>query len=108
MTSPERYGWVRVLCNDQATAPRIAGIQRRLHTRGLYRGRIDGRYDRETVEAVRRFQDESHISHHGYLSYETVAALEAPPPPPRPEPVTFRQLTTFDTGYIDWPGKVRY
>ncbi len=111
MTSPERYGWVRVLCNDQATAPRIAGLQRRLHARGLYRGRIDGRYDGQTAYAVRRFQDERHISHHGYLSYETVEALEGPPQSqyqPRPEPVAYRQLTTFDTGYIDWPGKVRY
>ena len=104
MVSPERYGWVRVLCGDQATPPRIARLQRGLHARGLYRGEIDGRYDEETAFAVRRFQQEGHIEHRGYLSYETEAAIDEPPPPPRPRP----QLTTFDTGYIDWPGKVGY
>jgi hypothetical protein len=104
MISPERYGWVRVLCSTDATPDRISTVQRRLYDRGMYRGAIDGRYDAQTAYAVRRFQSERHIEDRGYLSYQTLSALEVPPP----RPVYWRRPTTFDTGVLDWPGKTRF
>ncbi len=108
MISPERYGWIRVLCDDDATPDRISVIQRRLHDRGLYRGEIDGRYDARTAWAVRRFQSERRIEDRGYLGYDTMSALEAPPRPPAYYRSYWSRPTTFDTGVISWPGKVVY
>ena len=102
--APERLGWVRVLCADEVTPARVAHLQRRLHARGLYRGEIDGRYDEETAGAVASFQQERHIEHHGYLSYQTVSALEEP----SPIVVYRRRPSTFERGYVSWPGKSRY
>ena len=82
----ERQGWIRVLCEGDATPVRIRGLQRRLHERGLYDGAETGRYDDGTASAMRRFQRERHIAGGGHLSLGAVAALEdgpayAPPPP---------------------------
>lgn len=85
--TPERYGWIRVICDKDATRETITRIQRRLHDHGVYQGGFDGRYDAATAEAVTRFQGARHIEHGGYLSYQTMEALEAPPVPvraPRP------------------------
>ena len=101
--APARLGWIRVLCADDATPERVSRLQRGLHARGLYRGEIDGRYDEQTADAVIAFQHARHIEHRGYLSYETLTALEAPLPP-----VFWRRPTTFERGYLDWPGKSRY
>ncbi|MHB8285997.1 MAG: peptidoglycan-binding domain-containing protein [Caulobacteraceae bacterium] len=106
MISPERYGWVRVLCDTDATPTRISSVQRRLSERGMYRGAIDGRYDEQTAYAVRRFQSERHIEDRGYLSYQTLSALEVAPP--APQRVYWRRPTTFETGVLDWPGKTRF
>lgn len=108
LVQPERYGWVRVLCDTDATPARIAGVQRWLRERGYYDGEVDGRYDDETARAVRRFQDDRGIFHRGYLSYDTLRELDPPPPPPPPRMEGYYGLTTFDTGVIDWPGKVRF
>ena len=102
--APARLGWIRVLCADDATPERVSRLQQGLHARGLYRGEIDGRYDEQTADAVIAFQHERHIEHRGYLSYETLGALEAPPPPP----VYWRPRTSFDRGYLEWPGKSHY
>ncbi len=101
---PARLGWIRVLCADDATPERVSRLQRGLHARGLYRGEIDGRYDEQTADAVIAFQHERHIEHRGYLSYETLGALEGPPPPP----VYWRPRTSFERGYLEWPGKSHY
>ena len=106
LITPERYGWVRVLCDTDATPTRISSVQRRLAERGEYRGAIDGRYDEQTAYAVRRFQSERHIEDRGYLSYQTLSALDVAPPQPRP--VYWRRPTTFETGVPDWPGKTRF
>ena len=130
--APERLGWIRVLCADDVTPERVEHLQRRLHERGLYRGEIDGRYDEQTEEGVVAFQRERRIAHRGYLSYETVSALEegpspccaaAPPPPccapvvaapccvpvaPPPRVIYWRRPTTFERGYVSWPGKSAY
>ena len=72
----ERYGFIRVLCDTDITRDRVVGIQRRLHDGGYYAGAYTGQYDAPTAQAVTRFQSERHISHGGYLSVETVRAIE--------------------------------
>jgi len=75
LISPERYGWIRVLCDNEATPARIVGVQRQLYAAGVYQGPLDGRYDENTTAAVRRFQAQRHIEDRGYLSYATLSAL---------------------------------
>jgi peptidoglycan hydrolase-like protein with peptidoglycan-binding domain len=75
LISPERYGWIRVLCDTEATPARIVGVQRQLSAAGVYQGPIDGRYDANTTAAVERFQSQRHIEDRGYLSYSTLSAL---------------------------------
>ena len=132
LISPERYGWIRVLCDTEATPARIMGVQRQLSAAGVYQGPIDGRYDVNTTVAVQRFQAERHIEDRGYLSYATLSALntysqnsfgrsgydqggyyQAPypypypqAPYPRPYAYPYWPLTTFDTGVLTWPGKL--
>jgi hypothetical protein len=80
--SPEQYGWIRVICDHDATREKIGHIQHRLHEYGDYQGGYDGAYDAATAAGVVRFQHEHHIEHGGYLSYQTMSALEAAPPAP--------------------------
>jgi len=75
LISPERYGWIRVLCENEATPARIVGVQRQLSAAGVYQGPINGRYDPNTTMAVERFQAQRHIEDRGYLSYATLSAL---------------------------------
>jgi peptidoglycan hydrolase-like protein with peptidoglycan-binding domain len=75
LISPERYGWVRILCDTEATPARIVGVQRQLSAAGVYQGPLDGRYDSNTTAAVQRFQAQRQIEDRGYLSYATLAAL---------------------------------
>jgi len=75
LISPERYGWIRVLCDTEATPARIVGVQRQLSAAGVYQGPIDGRYDANTTAALERFQSQRHIEDRGYLSYSTLSAL---------------------------------
>jgi hypothetical protein len=105
MVAPERMGWIRVLCADDVTPARVERLQRGLYEQGYYRGGFDGRYDAQTASAVSAFQGARHIHHRGYLSFETVGAIEAAPPP---RVIYLRRPTTFDRGYVTWPGKSRY
>ena len=73
---PDRYGFIRVLCEDQLTGARISGLQSQLHQRGYYSGAVTGRYDAATAAAVAQFQTGANIAHGGYMSVETVQALE--------------------------------
>lgn len=73
---PDRYGFIRVLCEDELTGPRVSGIQRQLHSRGYYSGGFTGRYDTATAAAVAQFQAGANIAHGGYMSFETAQALE--------------------------------
>ncbi|CAN5311832.1 hypothetical protein BH09PSE2_BH09PSE2_06480 [soil metagenome] len=72
----ERVGWVRVLCDTDITPDRVRGLQRKLHAHGEYQGEETGRYDQTTADAVARFQRERKIDHGGYLSQQTVEAIE--------------------------------
>ena len=76
---PERYGFIRVLCDTDITRDRVDTIQRKLHDHGYYAGAYTGQYDAVTAQSVARFQSAQHIAHGGYLSVETVRAIEAPP-----------------------------
>jgi hypothetical protein len=71
-----REGWIRVLCDQDTTPDRIRHVQRKLHERGYYRGQESGRYDQATSAAVARFQHETRIAHGGYLSLDTLQALD--------------------------------
>ena len=85
-----RFGWIRVLCDGDVTEDRVRHLQHRLHEHGVYRGDFNGAYDSGTAAAVGEFQHRRHLDHGGYLSLDTVDALEgapeaylpAPPPPP--------------------------
>ena len=74
---PAQYGWIRVLCDRDATPERIGRIQHSLYERGYYRGAFNGRYDEATATAVAQFQASAHIAHGGYLSIQTIDALDA-------------------------------
>lgn len=84
--TPERYGWIRVICDHDATPDKIGHIQRRLHDWGVYQGGYDGKYDAATSAAVARFQETRGIKHGGYLSYQTMEALDAAPSQPEAAP----------------------
>ncbi len=78
--TPERYGWIRVICDKDATADRIRHIQQRLRAWGDYSGAETGRYDQTTADAVARFQAQRRIDHGGVLSVKTAEALDEAPP----------------------------
>jgi peptidoglycan hydrolase-like protein with peptidoglycan-binding domain len=79
-TTPERYGWIRVVCDKDATEDKIRHVQRRLHEWGDYDGAYDGHYDDVTAKGVVRFQEQRHLDHGGYLSVKTVEELDGAPP----------------------------
>jgi hypothetical protein len=85
MISPERYGWIRVLCDTEATPARIVDVQRQLSAAGVYQGPIDGRYNGDTTAALQRFQTQRHIEDRGYLSYATLTALSGYSQSPHPQ-----------------------
>jgi hypothetical protein len=122
LIAPEREGWVRVLCDADATPTRIRRLQRRLHADGDYAGEVSGRYDEATASAVHRFQVRRHIAHGGFLSLRTMEAIESggapyayastaalPPPaviPPPPPPVVILPPPHEDgPRWLSWPGK---
>jgi len=53
----------------------IAGAQHQLMTRGYYRGRVDGKYGRQTALALRAFQSSAGLPPTGRLDVETLGAL---------------------------------
>ena len=107
--SPARYGWIRVLCDTDATPERIGHVQHALHDRGYYHGEASGHYDRATVEAVTEFQAGAHINHGGYLSLQTLQALDEQPPaayPPAYAPapvVAYGYQSGYQSGYQPGP-----
>ncbi len=76
LVAPERYEWVRVLCKTNATTEAITGVQSQLKSLGYYQGALDGHLDLPTENAVRQYQREVGIPHGGYLSLDTIHALE--------------------------------
>ena len=74
--SLDKFGWVRVLCDQDVTPIRVRTLQSKLRAHGDYQGEESGRYDQATADAVARFQETQHIDHGGYLSLQTVDAIE--------------------------------
>jgi peptidoglycan hydrolase-like protein with peptidoglycan-binding domain len=56
----------------------VAELQRQLMIAGYYRGRIDGRYGRQTAFALREFQFASGLPPTGHIDMSTVEALGLP------------------------------
>ena len=56
----------------------IAGAQYQLMSRGYYRGRVDGKYGRQTAFAVRAFQSSAGLPSTGRLDTQTLEALGSP------------------------------
>lgn len=81
----ERRAWVRVLCETEADAETIRALQAALARRGHYRGPVDGLYGPATARAVSGFQLDAGVPHEGYLSHDTLAALEVERPRPAPK-----------------------
>jgi hypothetical protein len=96
---PDRYGFVRVLCETDITSDRVIGIQRQLHSRGYYRGGFSGQYDAATAAAVAQFQSQASIGHGGYLSFETVRALDSGVGAPAPYYGGYAPQPVYGGGY---------
>lgn len=72
-----RYGFVRVLCDDDYTPGQVTRLQQQLRQGGYYTGAYSGQYDAATAAAVSRFQSSRQIAHGGYLSMDTLSALDS-------------------------------
>jgi hypothetical protein len=63
--------------NDAIPAPdsTVSAIQTDLSKAGYYHGAIDGRYGRDTRDAVARYQTDHHLNATGTLTTQTLQAL---------------------------------
>lgn len=73
--APERYEWVNVLCDTNATPQAISQLQSALQARGYYSGPIDGQLGSGTATALERYQRENGISHLGVITMDTLRSL---------------------------------
>ena len=73
--APERYEWVNVLCDTNATPQAISQLQGALQARGYYTGQVDGILGPQTASALERFQRDNGISHLGIITVETLRML---------------------------------
>ena len=73
----------------------IAGAQQQLMGRGYYRGRVDGKYGRQTVFALRAFQSNAGLPPTGRLDTETLEALGS-------SDGDFAYLAPASRGYETW------
>jgi len=73
----------------------IAEAQYQLMSRGYYRGRVDGKYGRQTAVAVRAFQLKAGLLPTGRLNVETLQALGSPD-------AEFAYLAPAPRGYETW------
>jgi peptidoglycan hydrolase-like protein with peptidoglycan-binding domain len=73
----------------------IAGAQYELMSRGYYRGRVDGKYGRETAFALRGFQSSAGLPPTGRLDTQTLDALGSSEP-------DFAYLAPASRGYEMW------
>lgn len=77
LVSPERLAWTEVLCDTNATAAKIASVQRALTEAGYAPGPADGVFGRRTLRAMEAFQRDNGLMV-GALTRETVEALDVP------------------------------
>jgi peptidoglycan hydrolase-like protein with peptidoglycan-binding domain len=73
----------------------IAGAQYQLMSHGYYRGRVDGKYGRQTAFAVRTFQSSAGLAPTGRLDMETLDALGS-------SDTDFAYLAPATRGYETW------
>ncbi len=73
----------------------IAGVQYQLMSRGYYRGRVDGKYGRETAFALRAFQSRAGLPSTGRLDTGTLEALGS-------YDVDFAYTAPRSPGYETW------
>jgi hypothetical protein len=67
--------WSQILCDVNATQPKVMEIQNALMTAGFNPGPIDGNLGNETMAAVVAYQKAKGLAEDGYLTMETVKAL---------------------------------
>lgn len=73
--SPERYEWVRVLCDTNATPAAISQLQSTLAARGFYNGAVDGRLGPATSDALSAYQRANNMPHVGFVTLEALNSL---------------------------------
>lgn len=73
----------------------IAGAQYELMSRGYYRGRVDGKYGRQTAFALRTFQSSAGLPPTGRLDMHTLEALGS-------SDADFAYLAPASRGYETW------
>ena len=75
LRTPERFEWVPVLCDTNATPQALRSIQTALTERGYYTGAINGQAGPATQSALTGFQRANGIAHEGFLSARTLSLL---------------------------------
>jgi hypothetical protein len=73
--APERYEWVRVLCDTNATPAAVSQLQSTLAARGFYKGTVDGRLGPATSEALSAYQRANNMPHVGFVTLEALNSL---------------------------------
>jgi len=73
--APERYEWVRVLCDTNASPAMISQLQQTLAARGFYRGQVDGRLGPQTSEALTAYQRAEGMPHVGFVTIDALNSL---------------------------------
>ena len=66
--------WRRILCETNVTPEVIMSLQNALNKKGYNAGKIDGRYGRQTINAVDQYQRRNGLAMNG-LTYETLDHL---------------------------------
>ncbi len=88
LRAAEKFEWVEVLCETNATTGSISDAQKALATRGFYKGPIDGILGPKTQAALNAFQSSNGLPHQGYVTIDTLRMLGlAPAAASHPAPV---------------------
>ncbi len=75
LATPERFEWVPVLCETNATSDALVSLQRELKNRGFYHGPLDGIFGQQSVAALAAFQKANNIDYAGFITLDTLRAL---------------------------------
>ncbi len=73
--SGEKFRWIKVLCETNATPAAISEVQGLLHKQGLYQGPVDGQTSPDMEAAIASYQQQMNIPHGGFLSLQTIEHL---------------------------------
>lgn len=79
LVSPSREYCTQILCDVNATSSKMMEIQKALQAAGFYTGPIDGNMGPNTMEAVGAYQKSKGLPADGYITVETVKALDVKP-----------------------------